>query len=83
VGFASYNYGRVGVGWLTGAERRRLTWLYYATVLLSPEYLFIRSRPFRTFARLVRGAMRRRVERFDFRGAFVPRLMRFVQARVL
>ncbi len=82
-GFASYNYGGVRVGWLSAAERARRLWLYYATVLLSPDYLFVRSTLFRWFARLVAPAMRRRVERFDFRWAFVPRLMRFVQARVL
>jgi anaerobic magnesium-protoporphyrin IX monomethyl ester cyclase len=82
-GFASYNYGGVRVGWLSAAERARRLWLYYATVLLSPDYLFVRSPLFRWFARIVAPAMRRRVERFDFRWAFVPRLMRFVQAHVL
>lgn len=82
-GFASYNYGGVKVGWLNAAERYRLLWLYYGTVLLSPDYLFVRSVLFRWLARLVAPLMRRRVERFDFRWSVVPRLMRFVQAHVL
>ncbi|MBK7978398.1 MAG: B12-binding domain-containing radical SAM protein [Deltaproteobacteria bacterium] len=81
--FASYNYGGVKVGWLSSAERYRLLWLYYGTVLLSPDYLFLRSVLFRWVARLVAPLMRRRVERFDFRWSVVPRLMRFVQAHVL
>ncbi|MFN7954628.1 MAG: radical SAM protein [bacterium] len=81
--FASYNYGGVKLGWLSARERARRLWLYYATVLLSPEYLFVRSRLFRFVARLVAPAMRRRVERLDFRWAVMPRLLRFVQAHVL
>ncbi len=82
-GFASYNYGGVRVGWLSAAERYRLLWLYYGTVLMSPDYLFVRSALFRWVARLAAPLMRKRVERFDFRWSVVPRLMRFVQAHVL
>ena len=82
-GFASYNYGGVRVGWLSAAERYRLLWLYYGTVLLSPDYLFVRSALFRWVARIAAPFMRRRVERLDFRWSVVPRVMRFVQAHVL
>ena len=82
-GFASYNYGRLRIRWLSLPERLRRIWLYYATVLMSPEYLFVRSPVFRLVARIASPAMRRDVERFDFGRAFMPRLMRFVQSHVL
>jgi radical SAM superfamily enzyme YgiQ (UPF0313 family) len=47
------NYTRLDIPWVTPRRRRRLAYLYYYTVLLNPEYLFIDSRVFSLGARLL------------------------------
>lgn len=60
------NYARMPYPWVTAARKRRLSHLYYYTVLMNPEYLFIRSRLFTTVARLLRPVASWRVRRFCF-----------------
>jgi anaerobic magnesium-protoporphyrin IX monomethyl ester cyclase len=47
------NYARFDIPWVTPRRRRYLAHLYYYTVLLNPEYLFIDSKIFSFGARLL------------------------------
>ena len=61
------DYLNLEIPWVPPARRRRLTWLYYYTVLMNPNYMFIRSHLFTAVATLLRPLAQWRVRRFDFR----------------
>jgi anaerobic magnesium-protoporphyrin IX monomethyl ester cyclase len=60
------NYMEITYPWVTPARKRLLSHLYYYTVLMNPEYMFIRSKIFTFLAKLLLPIAAWRVKNFSF-----------------
>ncbi len=69
------NYTKLEIPWVSPQRRRRLSDLYYYTVLLNPEYLFIDSKLFEVGARTLMPLTRWRLKRRCFALPVEARLM--------
>lgn len=69
------NYTKLDIPWVPPARRRHLSDLYYYTVLLNPEYLFIDSKLFEFGARTLMPLTRWRLKRRCFALPLEARLM--------
>ena len=60
------NYMKLDLPWMTQKEKRLRVDLYYATVLMNPEYMFIRNKLFKTVTSIVSPIMKFRVKNLNF-----------------
>jgi anaerobic magnesium-protoporphyrin IX monomethyl ester cyclase len=77
--FVWTNYINLDINWVNRKRRKALAWLYYYTVLMNPEYLFLRSRIFFLVASILRPISQWRVRRLWFRFPFTAWLMHQIQ----
>ncbi|MBI5144520.1 MAG: radical SAM protein [Candidatus Omnitrophica bacterium] len=77
------NYLNLKIPWVSHQRRRFLSCLYYYTVLMSPTYIFIRSKIFTIGATLLRPIAERRVKNFSFRFPIEAYFMQMIQKIVL
>jgi len=81
--YAWYNYLHIGIPWTSWKEKKWLINLYYSTVLMNPEYVFIKSKLFRIFSSFLLPFMKYRVKNLNFKFSIIPRILLFVQRHVL
>jgi radical SAM superfamily enzyme YgiQ (UPF0313 family) len=61
------NYNNLKIPWVSPGRKRMLTWIYYYTLLINPDYVFIRSKLFTFVASLLCPVAKWRLRRFYFR----------------
>lgn len=77
------NYLALDIPWVPKKRRKRLCWLYFYTVLMNPTYIFIRSKTFTFFAKLLQPIAEWRVKNFCFRFPIEAWLMYMAQRFLL
>ncbi|MBI5243688.1 MAG: B12-binding domain-containing radical SAM protein [Elusimicrobia bacterium] len=82
-GFAWFNYLDIDIPWTTREEKKWLIDLYYSTVMMNPEYVYVKSRLFKFFAKLHAPFMKWRVKNLDFRLSILPKVLLFIQRRLM
>lgn len=82
-GFAWFNYLDLSIPWTTRDRRRWLINCYYSTVLMNPEYVFVRSWVFKLLARIISPIAAWRVRHLEFRCCILARIMLFIQRRLM
>ncbi len=82
-GFVWSNYLKLKIPWVSKRQRRFLACLYYYSVLINPEYLFIRSSLFSFGARLLRPIALWRLKRLEFRLPLLAWIMHWVRRAIL
>ncbi len=60
------NYMKFDTPWLTNRDKRLRVNLYYATILMNPEYMFIRNKFFKYVTTLMSPLMKLRVKNLNF-----------------
>ena len=60
------NYLNINIPWLTEADKKKRVNLYYASVLMSPEYMFIRNKFFKLATTIISPLMKFRVKKLNF-----------------
>ena len=61
------NYNNLKIPWVSPGRKRMLTWIYYYTLLINPDYVFIHSKLFTFVASLLCPVAKWRLRRFYFR----------------
>ena len=77
------NYLNLAMPWVSRERQKRLSALYFYTVLMNPRYLFLRSKGFELIARVLGPGARWRVRRFNFTAPVVARLLDRAQRLLL
>ncbi|OGW83054.1 MAG: hypothetical protein A2987_01850 [Omnitrophica bacterium RIFCSPLOWO2_01_FULL_45_10] len=77
------NYFSLNIPWMPLRRKRTLAWLYYYTVLMNPEYMFIHSKIFTVIAKILRPVAEWRVRKMCFRFPVEAWVMNLVQSLVL
>ena len=77
------NYTHLDIPWVSKARRKRLNDLYFYTVAMSPEYLFIESKLFTLLARAILPLTRWRVRHLCFLFPIEARIMAWTERRLL
>jgi len=84
VDHAWYNFMNIEIPWISKQKKRELSNLYYSTILINPDHMFVRSRFFHIISKLLRPLMENRVRNLDL-GLYsiIPRFMSFLNVVVL
>lgn len=77
------NYMELPYPWLSAVRKRFLLQLYYSSLLWNPSYHWVSSRLFTAGARALMPVTDYRMRNLDFRGAVMPRLLKWIQHRTL
>jgi radical SAM superfamily enzyme YgiQ (UPF0313 family) len=77
------NYIHLDIPWVPRSRRYFLGWLYYYTVLMNPNYIFVRSRLFSFFAHMLCPLAEWRVKNFCFRFPVEAWVMYLIQRFIL
>ena len=77
------NYENIKYPWLTKKRKIFLLHLYYVTLLLNPEYIFVKSKIYRLAAALNYPITILRIKNFNFNFLILPRLLRYIHKRIL
>ncbi len=72
------NYMNMDIPWVSRQRRWILSCLYYYTILMNPDYMFIRSRLFTVASTILRPIAEWRVKSFNFKFPLEARIMSFV-----
>ncbi|MFH1234271.1 MAG: radical SAM protein, partial [Candidatus Diapherotrites archaeon] len=73
------NYASLDIPWLSQERKQLLADLYYATLLMSPDFMFVKSGLFKASATILSGHMRKKVEKMDFRHSYITRIHAMIQ----
>lgn len=77
------NYVHLDIPWVPKERRRRLNYLYFYTVALNPEYMFISSTTFSVLAHAILPLTRWRVRHLCFAFPLEARVMAWAERRLL
>ena len=77
------NYLRLKTPWLSDKDKKLRVDLYYSTVLMNPEYMFIRNRFFKAVTTMMSPLMQFRVKNLNFAFPFELNLVRTIHHNLL
>ena len=76
------NFENTNIPWMTKQHKKTLTYLYFATVLLNPNYLFINSKMFNIISRIVTPFMRWRVKHLNFNFPIFLFMVKYIYKKI-
>ncbi len=76
------NFENTNIPWMTKKHKKTLTYLYFATVLLNPNYLFINSKIFKIVSIIISPFMRWRVRNLNFRCPILLSIVKYIYKKI-
>lgn len=82
--YSWHNYLNIDIPWADKKRRQWLSDLYFTSIVMNPDHLFVRSKLFEFIVKLIKSKMERRVKTLKL-GTFplIARMLSFIQNHIL